>query len=228
MTSSVAFSNYSLYAVSDPNNPGVATSNYEIPNRFTFRADYSAYWWGDNRTNFAIVGAYSEGRPFSYTYSDGDGDVFGDFTNGHHLLYVPTGPDDPNVQFADDFDTAAFFDFINSSGLSGYAGDIAPRNAFYSDWWTYFDIRIEQEFPGFREGQKFAAWITVANFCNLLNDDWCVLREASFPRMQGVVDLDITDDGSQYIYEDFSEPGGQGRVTQPSLWQIRVGLTFRF
>lgn len=228
MTSSVAFSNYANIAVDDPNNPSRATSNYEIPHRFTFRLGYSAYWWGDNRTNVTLSGAHNEGRPFSYTFAGGDGNVFGDFISRRHLLYVPTGPDDTAVQFADGFNTAAFFDFLNESGLQQYAGGIAPRNAFYSDWWTYFDLRIEQEFPGFTEGHKLAGWITFRNFCNFLNDDWCVLKEASFPRAQGVVEVDITDDNSQYIYEEFVRPGGQGRVTDASLWEVRIGLTYRF
>ncbi len=228
MTSSVAFSNYANLAVDDPNNPSRATSNYEIPNRFTFRVGYEAYWWGDNRTQFSLIGAHNEGRPFSYTFSDDDGDTFGDFISGRHLLYVPDGAGDPLVSYGENFNTQAFMDFLAASGLNKYAGSIAPRNAFNSDWWTYFDLRVEQEFPGFRDEHKFAGWITIANLCNLLNDDWCVFREASFPRSQGVVDMEISDDGTQYIYEEFIEPSGQGRVTDPSLWEIRIGLTYRF
>ena len=70
-----------------------------------------------------------------------------------------------------------------------YSGKIAPRNAFNSDWWSWFDIRIEQEFPAFAEGHKLAGWIMVKNFCNMLNDEWCVLEQASFPLNQPVVDV---------------------------------------
>ena len=101
MTSSVAFSNFVNVSVDDPNNPSRAKSNYNIPHRFTFRVGYSAYWWGDNRTNFTLVGAHSEGRPFSYTFAEHDGDVFGDLLDDRHLLYVPDGMNDPLVQFAD-------------------------------------------------------------------------------------------------------------------------------
>jgi hypothetical protein len=228
MTSSVAFSNYANVSVDDPNGPSLADSNYNIPQRFTFRLGYSAYWWGDNRTNFTLVGAHSEGRPFSYTFAGDDGDTFGDFISDRHLLFVPDGPNDPRVIFADTFDTAAFFDFVEANGLDKYGHGIAPRNAFNSDWWTWFDLRIEQEFPGFMDGHKFAGFIIIKNFCNLLNDEWCVLREAGFPRNQPVVDMELSDDGSAYIFEEFIEPAGQGRVSDPSLWEIRVGLTYRF
>ncbi len=228
MTSSVAFSNYANISVDDPNNPSRAKSNYNVPHRFTWRVGYSAYWWGDNRTNFSLVGAVNRGRPFSYTFSDDDGDTFGDFISDRHLLYVPDGPNDPLVQYLDSFNQDAFFAALAETGLDSYAGEIAPRNAFKSDWWSYYDLRIEQEFPAFRENHKFAAWIVVKNLCNLINDDWCVLKEASFPRAQGLVDMEISEDGTQYIYEEFIEPSGQGRITQASLWEIRIGLTYRF
>ncbi len=228
MTSSVAFSNYSLIAVDDPNAPSLAVSNYNIPHRFTWRVGYTAYWWGDNRTTFTLVGAMNEGRPYSYTFADDDGDVFGDFISSRHLLYVPTGPNDPLVIFADSFNQDAFFDFVNSSGLDKYAGTIAPRNEFNSDWWSWYDLRIEQELPGFFGSDKFLAFVTVKNLCNLINSEWCVLYEAGFPRTQSIVDMDVTDDGSQYIFQEYIEAPGQGRVTDASLWEIRIGLSYRF
>ena len=105
----------------------------------------------------------------------------------------------------------AFFDALQRNDLMQYKGGIVPRNSNYSDWWTYFDIRVEQEFPAFAEGHKFAGWITVKNFCNLLNSEWCVLRQVSFPRRQAIVDMEISPDGQYYIYEDYIEPSGQGR-----------------
>jgi outer membrane receptor for ferrienterochelin and colicin len=227
MTSSVAFSNYANVAVSDPNDPGLATSNYEIPHRFTFELGYSAYWWADNRTSFTLFGARSQGRPYSYTFA-GAGDIFGDFVDDRHLLYVPTGPDDPLVVFADTFNQDAFFSFVQSSGLEKYAGGIAPRNAFNSSWWTVVDLKVEQELPGFREGHKSSAWVVIKNFCNLLDDNACVLREAGFPRTQPIVEARLSQDRSQYVFDEFLQGSGQGRVTDPSAYEIRVGFTYRF
>jgi hypothetical protein len=154
--------------------------------------------------------------------------MFGDILDDRHLLYVPSGPNDPLVQFADGFQTDAFFQFVEQSGLGKYAGSIAPRNEFQSDWWTWFDLRIEQEFPGFSQGHKIAGYLVFKNLCNLLNDEWCVLREASFPRRQAVIDAEISDDGTQYIFEDFLDPPGQGRITDPSLWEILIGIRYTF
>ena len=117
---------------------------------------------------------------------------------------------------------------MNSSGLDKYAGGIAPRNEFNSDWWSWYDLRIEQELPGFFGSDKFLAFVTVKNLCNLINSEWCVLYEAGFPRTQSIVDMDVTDDGSQYIFQEYIEAPGQGRVTDASLWKIRIGLSYRF
>ena len=132
------------------------------------------------------------------------------------------------MTYADSFNQDAFFAALADTGLDKYAGQIAPRNAFKSNWWAYYDLRVEQEFPGFKEGHKFQAGSPIKNLCNLINNEWCVLGEASFPRSQGLVDMDISEDGSQYMYEEFIEPSGQGRVSDPSLWEIRIGLTYRF
>ncbi len=238
MTSSVAFSNFANISVADFNNPGSATANYVIPHRFTFRAGYEAYWWDDNRTRFDLFGSANEGRPYSYTFNGGDGDTFGDFIDGRHLLYVPTGASDPLVAYGANFDQAAFFSFLEESGLNKYAGGIAPRNEFNSGWWTTFDIRIEQEFPGFHPEHRFAGFITIRNFCNLLNDSWCTLEEVSFPRAQGVVELgEVEIDGvdyvginpdGQYIYDEFTRPSGESRVADPSVYEIRIGLRYDF
>ena len=64
-------------------------SNYNVPHRFTFRVGYSAYWFGDNRTHFSLVGAVNKGRPYSYTFTEDDGAIFGDWIDERHLLYVP-------------------------------------------------------------------------------------------------------------------------------------------
>ncbi len=238
MTSSVAFSNYANVAVDDPNGPTLATSNYNIPHRFTFRVSYENTWWDDNRTKFAVFMSANEGRPYSYVFSDNDGESrkapwgpfgatnFGDWISDRHLLYVPDGMDDPNVRFDDDFNTSAFFDFVNASGLAAYAGSTVPRNAFNSGWWTNIDFRFEQEFPAFKEDHKFVGYVVISNICNLINDDWCTLKEVSFPRLEDVVVMEI-DDG-QYVFEEFVAPGGEARRADASLYEIRLGVRYDF
>ena len=143
------------------------------------------------------------------------------------MVYVPTGADDPNVVFADSFDTTAFFNFVNESGLSKFAGQISERNAFYSDWWTKVDLRITQELPGFMQGHKAKAFFVIDNLTNLLNDDWGVMYEAGFPQTVSVVNATINEDG-QYVFNEFSASEPQRRNANPSYWSMKIGVEYRF
>ncbi|HSG90884.1 MAG TPA: TonB-dependent receptor [Pseudomonadales bacterium] len=224
MTSSVAFSNYHNIAVSDAQNPGAATSNYEIPHRFTMRLQYERAFFGDNYTRLTLFGSVNEGRAFSYVFA-GAGDPFGDlgFTN-RQLLYVPTGPNDPIVSFGPDFDQDAFFAFAREQGLGG---GIQDRNEHNGSWWAKFDVKVEQEFSLPMRGQA-KAFLIVENLGNLLNDDWGVLKEASFPRAVQVVDADYDAAAGQYSFNEFLDPTIQGRNTDASLWEIRAGIRVDF
>jgi hypothetical protein len=229
MTSSVAFSNFSNLATADYNNPGRATTNYEIPHRFTGRFNWEHAFFGDNLTRVSLFMSHNKGRPFSYTFAPFTS-MFGDptfFDVARSLLYVPSGPDDPLVVFEEGFDTEAFFTFVEQSGLDKFSGEIAERNAFHSNWWTKADIRISQEFPGFTNGHKFEAFLIIENLTNLLNSEWGVFEEVSFPRVQPLVDASLNDQG-QYVFEGLLQPSGQSRVSTPSLWKARIGLRYSF
>ena len=234
MTSSVAFSNYTSPAFVDPQNPPLATSNYNIENRFTMLVNYETDWLvEDFFTRFSVFGVASEGRPFSYTMdSRGGGDItnFNPFIAGDNfLLYVPTGPSDPNVDLSGlGADVDDFFAFLDENGLSQFAGGFAPRNGFNGGWWTKLDLRIEQEFPGLLEGHRTNAFIVIDNFTNLLNDEWGILREASFPRRVSVVDAELTNGDTQLAYSGFRPEIRTPVVGDASLWQVRVGLRYEF
>ncbi|WP_339898525.1 carboxypeptidase regulatory-like domain-containing protein [uncultured Gilvimarinus sp.] len=225
MTSSVAFSNYTNLATSDPENPGPATSNYNIPHRFTTKVAYEHAFFGDYDTRITLFGSANEGRPYSYTFSDGF--MFGDSTGfiARHLLYVPTGTDDPNVVFDPGFDSDAFFEFADSEGLD--RGQVMERNELNSDWWIKFDLKVEQELPGIMEEHRSSIYMVVENLGNLINDDWGVQYETSFPRSQAAVNASMDDQG-RYVFEEFRDPAGPTRVGGASLWELRVGFRYDF
>lgn len=227
MTSSVAYSNYANVAVADSENPGVATSNYEIPHRFTLKLDYEHAFFGNYLSQFTAFTSYNEGRPYSYVFDNLDASV-GDTTFAdHQLLYMPTGVDDPNVVFGPDFDTDAFFAYAEQHGLMKYAGRTVPRNAFYSDWWLKVDLKFEQELPGFRSNDRASMFVIIKNFTNLLNDDWGVQYEAAFPRSSRIVNGAVGADGA-YNFNTFYVPTEQSRVTDASLYEIRLGVRYDF
>ncbi len=224
MTSSVAGSNFNNFARTNFNDPEMATSNYETPHRFTARAIYKHDFVDNYTTTFSLVGSHNKGRPFSYTFQ---GQIFGDTTSDRQLLYVPTGVNDPLVEFGPGFRTADFFNFIESSGLSKFAGRTADRNAFSSDWWTKVDFRIQQELPGFSPKHRAKAFFVINNLTNLLNKDWGVLYEAEFPQSERVVVAQTLDNGV-VRYNTFNDPRAQGRRVNPSVWNIVLGIKYDF
>jgi hypothetical protein len=100
-----------------------------------------------------------------------------------------------------------------------FEGDVVlvepgSRNAKEGSWWTKADLRISQEFPGFSPEHRGSAFVIVDNFTNLLNDEWGVLRRPIFP----------------YGVTEAQQANGQAetRVGEASLWEIRVGMNYRF
>ena len=221
MTSSVAFSNYHGIAVSDPENPQLAASNYEIPHRFTLNLTYSYEIFSGYQTNFSLFGQANQTHPYTYSFS-GNSSGLGFNENDRQLLYVPTEIDS-TVVYGADFDQQAFNDFIASEGLT--RGQIMARNELAGKWWTKFDLRVEQEFMGFMAGHKASAYLVIENFGNMLNDDWGVLKESDF--LQGAVTTSITEDG-KYSYNEFNNPSSSSRVTDASLWEMRIGIKYDF
>ncbi|WP_404343202.1 carboxypeptidase regulatory-like domain-containing protein [Pseudoalteromonas mariniglutinosa] len=232
MTSSVASSNYGNLATSNPGNPGVASSDYEIPHRFTLNLGYTHEFFNGYNTRFNLFGEAYKGLPYSFTYKSnrdtGAGDIqFGDRnSNGaRQLLYVPLA-DDPNVVYdmsADEINE--FNDFIASEGLQ--RGEIAGRNAQNSDWFVKFNFKITQEVPGFMDGHKGEAFFVIDNLTNMLNDDWGVLRKGSFVGNK-MVEVNINDAG-QYVYSNFSARSAEQSIQRDaSLWEMRVGVRYTF
>jgi len=222
MTSSVAFSNYNGIAVSDAENPGVATSSYEIPHRFTLNVTYTHEFIEGYQTQFSLFGQANQTNPYDYNFNSGSSGFGYYHDTDHELLYVPT-ENDPLVVYGADFDQQAFNDFIESEGLT--RGRIMERNELDGGWWTKFDVRVEQKLPGFRKGDSASAFLVIENFGNMLNDDWGVLKQGSF--LQSAVETSITDDG-QYSFDGYDSPTAQSRVTDASLWEIRVGVKYDF
>lgn len=240
MSSSVAGSNFGSIAVRDINNPTQAKSNFLIPNRFTTSISWEAEFIPEFNTRVSLFGEHYQSRPYSYTFAGGGSvDTWGDNNEGLHLLYVPTGPTDPNVVFCSNtnaadntlcggattnFNTTDFFAWADSVGLA--RGQQTERNAFEGGWNNKFDLKIEQEFPtGFGKGSAF---IVLENLGNLLNDEWGVLYETPFPQRVGVVEIDRDAATNRFIYRRLATPNIDDPVDGVSFWTVKVGASWGF
>ncbi len=205
-TSSVASSNYINNITADPNHPALSTSNYQILYENKLNINFEHHFFGDNKTTFRLFIYDRAGLPFSYAFcptasstcaSPNAGSVpfdelFGQYesTTMHQLLYVPktdssgnvTLSSDPKVTYGPSFDINSFNNFLHTSGLIKYNGQISPRNAFRSLDVASGDIQISQEVPGlYPNGAKGEFYLDVINVLNLLNKSWGIDSQVGFP-----------------------------------------------
>ncbi len=142
-----------------------AHSDFEVRDRFqltlTREFEFKKKWK-------TLASLYYEGRsgnPFSYVYSS---DLNGDSRADNDLVAVPTGLTDARFDFSGMSAAAqtAYFDYINASGLSKYAGSYAPKNAFRQPFVNRLDIKLSQTIPvaGPFKLELFADFINFGNF----------------------------------------------------------------
>jgi hypothetical protein len=226
MTSFTADTSFNNLATNNINFPGSAPSNYNVRNRLTLRASFAREFWGDNQTRFTLMGYYGEGQPGSYTMQQED--VLAVDETFRHLLYIPDGPNDPNVVYGpgmDQADQAAFLDWANKKGFKG--GSFVPRNSNRSASSSRVDLRVDQEFPLFFDDLKGRVFLKIYNFTNMLNDDWGRQYDSSF-FSRNVVDVTSLTPTGQYEYDNFEAGGISDLQTFSSLWEMRLGVEVNF
>jgi hypothetical protein len=122
--------------------------------------------------------------------------------------------------------------------LAAYRGSYAPENGFRAGWVNTFDLRVSQELPGFREGNKGSLWLDIFNVGNLINDDWGHIVDYGFNGNQAVATLVGMVNG-QYVYgyrsgTEFGQNNqavptdADGQTNGISQWSIQVGFKYEF
>ncbi len=249
-TSSTAGSNYANGAFLDGNNAAYGISNDEVKHNFKYDVTFERAFFGDYKTTLALFGETRIGRPFSYTFQDtgsGRSPIFG--TTGslsRFLMYVPTGIDDPRVSYDSAATATALDAFFQSSGLDKYRGQVAPRNAFNSKWFTRIDLHAAQEIPvpGWSKA-RFQVFADIENFTNFLNKKWGQIREYPFSYTAvaarvacltaatptgttGPVAANSAAPCAQYRYSLPNAAPTDTIYAPQSLYTVRVGARFSF
>ena len=229
MLSSVGFTSFDRRTYSHANEDVLSRSNFEIEDRVTFVANFEKEFATDYLTKFSLLATHQSGRPYSLVFEGNNMTGYTPYQDeAATLLYIPTGANDPNVVFDPGFDQTGFFNFLAATGANQYAGGLAPRNAFDdSPDWAKIDIKIEQELPGLRPGDKSAVFLVVDNLGNLLNDEWGIFSRPSERATLYTVDASTNSDG-QFVFEEFNNPNRFSRDGNASLWSIRIGIRYDF
>ncbi len=240
VNSSTPSSSYEETAVAVPGRVTLAPALWAIEHNFVLRMNLQHYFFDEYPTTFGMFFQRRSGNPFSYAWEDDTvEEYFGDSDDEERiLLTVPTGPDDPRFNFSElgAEDTAALFAFLDRTGLSRYAGGIAPRNAFNAPWASDLDIRISQEMPLPWLDHSLQVFLDVENVLNLFGDDNNLRR---FTQQDGDVEetvrvLEINERNAaaigntdQFVITRFYDDV-QDIDINDSLYRIQLGVRYNF
>lgn len=233
-TSSTAESNYQYEVVESRNLPLEGTAYYEIEHRLVLNLGYRTEFFQGYATNFNLFLERRSGRPFSWTLGSYRDAGLGDQTNFDdsdvYLAYIPSGADDPTMDFNSGLSYEEIMAIARGAGVAGAAGGYAGKYADTMPWVTTMDLAITQEVPGFMPEHRGMVYLTVDNFANLLNDDWGKVYDLSYSQ-QILFDYDINDQG-QYVYHapfDGVNSKNYSRFqAADSTWQVKLGLRYDF
>jgi outer membrane receptor protein involved in Fe transport len=247
---STANSNFNVTAAFDRNNPDVSEGFYNTRHNFSLSTTFTEEFFGDLETKFGFSFLARTGRPYSLTFTGGAGAFnsnTGGSSNDNALLYVPSGPTDPNISpLSNAAAVQALSDFVGGLNCAReYRGRTIERNSCRNDWFYDLDLRFSQELPGpgrlFGRDDRIEVYGMIDNFLNLLNNSWNVQRRRNFAGLQDVARLGTAtvngvafngvDAQGRYIISEFTgntfEAENEIRPSQ-SLWRMKVGVSYRF
>jgi len=184
-SSSTALSNWEfVQQVNNPNNPNLATSNFQTRHRVIGSLGYNISYGKSKLFNTGVALFYTgiSGQPFTYLYN---GDLNGDGRFSNDLLFVPSTQADikllplnasgsnPALTTAQQWTTLDAF-IENDPYLRTKRGQYTDRNGAEVPFQHSFDLRISQDFGGVIKGTKNKIQFTfdVFNVGNLINKDW--------------------------------------------------------
>jgi len=234
LTSAQAESAYGYTQRYDGENLVDTPSSFMVDDKFLFSLDYTTQIIGNNDTRFSLVYVAKSGERYSVTFDEvGYNSVGGspNFYSDYSLAYIPTGANDPNVVFTSSAVADAVMDHINRTGLKGFKGTYAPRNAFQGPDYRRLDLRITQDLGLWRD-HKLTIYLDVLNVLNLLDDDKGIVREYSFNTSRQIVLGGSTgvDSQGRYIIAGV-DPDDSLDVLNfdgQSVWQMNLGFKYSF
>jgi hypothetical protein len=238
VNSSTAGSAYEEVAKITLNNNTLGPALWANKHNIVLRARFKHYFFDDHATSIGLFFQRRSGRPFSYAYEDDTvEEYFGDSDDESSvLIYVPTGPSDPLFDFSNlsASQLSDLFAFLDESGLSAYAGSIAPKNGFNENWSTDLDIRIQQDLPIWRD-HSLQVFLDIENFLNLLSDSENIKRYADTDDIQEAVRVfEIAEfnaaaisNTDQFVITRWYNDG-TNRDVDDSVYRIQLGIRYKF
>ena len=234
----------------NPNQPGLAPSQFGPRHRIIAALSYGKQWSPALRTQVGLFYETAEGNRYavqggnrySFVYSS---DINGDGVSGNDLIYIPR--DASEIVLADDpeFGTAAeqwerLDAFIRQDDyLSKHRGQIAERNGAVNPWYSNLDLRILQDVAVGSGSKRHAFQLSfdILNLGNLISSDWGV-RKSALASATSPLRLDpVTYEGTNGVYDGVAAPvfnfTGPDKTfaanpDQFSRWRAQIGVRYYF
>jgi outer membrane receptor protein involved in Fe transport len=235
--SSTALSNWEFVQnVNGPNNPALATSNYETRHRLVGSFGHKINYGPNNAFATGISLFYNgfSGSPFTYLYN---GDLNGDGRTGNDLLFVPASLEQINLVNITNSAGAvtstrvqqwenlnAFIE--NDPYLRERRGRYTERNGARTPWEHHFDLRLTQDLGLVTGKVKNTLQLTfdIFNVGNLINKNW---GRSYFVSNQAVTLISTARNVNGFNYNR-SNPVGWDISDLGSRWQGQFGLRYLF
>lgn len=200
--SSRGISNWRNITDSDRNRPSARNSPHEVSHAYKINVGWETTVAGvDLRAD--LFGRAATGDRYLFSYDIGrTNSLFGRAGAGespydNSPIYIPTSRDDPAVVYGSNFDTDAFFAYIEEHDIP--SGIFEPYSA-HSGWNRTWDFRLQGSIQGFMESRvKFV--LDIDNVLNFLNDSWGVheggprFNQAPIVRADLVTRFDVDSNG---------------------------------
>lgn len=228
-------SNWQLNQALNPNNPGLASSNFDIRHRIVSNINYRLAWTPASKmvSTLSFFFNTASGVPFSYGLVNATLNGTGQQVS---LVYIPKKGETANFFSTANAAMATAFDaYIDGNKyLSSRRGDFTERNGGRTPWNTQLDTRFAQDF-NFNIGERkhtITFTYDIFNLTNLIDKNWGwqYFSPNTFNSM-GSVGLTKATTGSATAYPTytFSNPGASySKDFFASRWQMQFGLRYSF
>ena len=216
----------------NPNNPVLATSDFEVRNRIFASVTFTHEFFNNAPTSISLFYNGQSGKPYSFTVY---GDVNGDGFNQNDLFYIPKNDNDielgsisggkfvPNSQMYADFDSFV----ANNDYLSSHRGQIAERNGAVNPWYNQLDMRLVQDVPVI-DGHGIEISLDILNVLNLLNNDWGWYQRTPYSTYTIVSSKGKDAATGKYVYS-FTKPQNNTPWSADNIlsrWAMQLGVRF--
>jgi len=234
-------SNWQLNQALNPNNPGLAWSNFDIRHRITGTVAYRLDWNRQWVSRFSLYAQSQSGSPYTWGFVNTS---VQNTAQQVSLAYVPFREEAARF-FQNVYDERgglvttqqaqadAFNAFIGkNSYLNGRRGNFTERNMGRTPWNTTADFRFVQELH-FKNGHVVSFTWDILNLTNLVNKNWGwvyfspnTFNSTASVGLTPYIPNRVVGGYPQYTFQDPGKPYSIDFFN--SRWQMQWGLRYSF